>query len=166
MRSIFVQAPFGRYDLGGQAGPAWGRPVALAGGRAAYSLIRGDLTAPPDLSGHGALGQIVTDQSDISGLDKLIEDGLKDVPNELVGSFQDKKKQCQDLLDKGGVVGLAAGGKCLYDLYEEIKKAMKHPPAPKAAPPPQAPAAQPFPVVPVIMAVVGGAALVFGITKL
>jgi hypothetical protein len=169
MRSIFAQAPFGHRDLSGPSGPAWGRPVVLRGGALAYGLVRGDLTAPPDLSGRSpaALGQVFT-ADDVKGLDNLIDEGLKDVPPEALGNFQDRKKQCQDLIEKGGLVGLATGGKCLDDLYNDIRKAMKHPPAPKAPAPavPYAAPSEPFPIVPVLLAVAGGAALVFGATKL
>lgn len=159
MRTIFAAAPFGRYDMTGYGPPAYGRPVHLAGGRAAYGHIRGDLVSPPSLGEEGP---------DISALTKLIQDAMKDLPPEVLGKYQDRYKGCQNMMAKGGVVGLATGGKCLYDLYEDIKKEMKHPtPTPPPAPMPYMPPPAPgFPVLPVIAAVAGAGLVLFGVTQL
>lgn len=174
MRTMFVTAPFGRYDLGGFGPPAYGHSVPLVGGTRAYSHVRGDLMAPPDLAGSAPvpagpwLGEgRVLGQDVVGGLTTLIEDALKELPPELLGTYQDKYRQCQDMIAKGGVVGLTTGGKCLDDLYMQIQKELKHPtpPAPKPAPYAAAPPSG-FPVIPVVLVLVGGAAAVYGFTRL
>ncbi len=134
MKSMFVAMPFGRFDLGSYV--------------------------PSPIPEMGASGSA----SDLLDVSKDIESLLKEVPPEAMGAYQAEYKHCQDLLDKGGLIGLTTGGKCLYDLYEKLKNEIKNP-KPTSPIPYLAPQSS-FPVVPVVLLVVGGAALVFGLSKL
>lgn len=139
MRTLFVAVPFGRFEMGNYLPPA-------------------------------VLGQDVTAQDsdpDILNISKDIESILKEVPKEALGAYQSEYDQCRNLLRKGGLVGLATGGKCLRDLYNKIRDAMKGKgPAPVTPAPVVAPPSEGFPVVPVALAAVGGIALIYGLTKL
>jgi hypothetical protein len=116
-------------------------------------------TSPAPEAGGAALGQA---QEDITGISRGIEDILKLVPAELLGTYQAQYADCQKKLDTGGVVGLVGGGKCLYDLYQALKGIVNpslRPPAPLAAP-------KSFPVLPAAITAVGGIILVYGLTKI
>lgn len=115
--------------------------------------------APPTL-GQPSSGSA----SDILNVSKDIEVLLKQVPPEVMGAYQAEYKHCQDLLDKGGLIGLTAGGKCLYDLYNKLRDALKNPTTP--SPIPGIAAQSSFPVVPVTLLVIGGVALIYGLSKL
>lgn len=115
--------------------------------------------APAEAAGPG-LGQA---QDDITGVSRGIEDLLKLLPADVMGTYQKQYQDCQKKLDAGGLVGLVSGGKCLYDLYQALKGLAKAPGAPA---PPALPAPASFPVLPAAIVAVGGIVLVYGITKL
>lgn len=145
MRSIFDAPAFGSRGLPGYAPPALGAP----------RLAQAATSTPVTPS--------TPDQSDISGLTGGIEDLLKQLPPDVLGSYNAKYQQCQTQLETGGAVGLAAGGKCLVLLYEELKNFMKN------GPPKRVPAAAPaseFPVLPAAFGVVGLLVLIWGLSKL
>lgn len=114
--------------------------------------------APVENTGRG-LGQAA---DDITGLSRGIEDLLKLVPPNLLGTYQTQYADCQKKLDSGGLVGLVGGGRCLYDLYQALKGIVN----PSALPlvPPVAPAT--FPILPAAITAVGGIILVYGLTKI
>lgn len=143
MKSIFDASFFGSRGLPGYAPPGLGA-VRLA-----------QTTTPVSPS--------TPDQSDVSGLTSGIEDLLKQLPPDVLGSYNAKYQQCQAQLEAGGAVGLVAGGKCLNALYNELKDFMKNGP-PKR--PPAAPAASEFPVLPVAVGALGLIVLIWGLSKL
>lgn len=101
---------------------------------------------------------------DVSGLKSGIDGLLKQLPAEVLGKYDAQYKECLAKLENGGAVGLAAGVKCLRDLYNEIQAFMKNgPPKPAAAP---APAASDFPLVPVLVGGIGLIVLIWGLSKL
>jgi hypothetical protein len=140
MRSIFEAAPYGRYDLG-----RYGLP-----------------TAHPSLAVRvRKLGQ---DASDVGGLIGAIDDLLKLVPDELLGKYEAEKQRCRNLLEAGGIVGLAAGGRCLYSLFQELKDVVEGEggaaPVPARSPALPRPASSGFPILPVAIAGVAAVGLV------
>jgi hypothetical protein len=109
------------------------------------------------------LGQAaMPDQSDTAGLASGIEGFIAKLPPELLGTYNAKYQACMNQVNNGGIIGLATGAKCLYDLYKELDNLAKNGP-PKAAVLP-APAAE-FPVLPVVLGVVGLGVLVWGLTR-
>lgn len=143
MKSIFDTPVFGSRGLPGYAPPALGA-VRLAQ----------DTTTPAPAATPG--------DSDILGLKSAIEDLLKQLPPDVLGGYNAKYQQCLAKLDTGGAVGLVAGGKCLDDLYNEIKNFLKNGP-PKPAP---VPAASEFPILPVVVGGLGLIVLIWGLSKL
>lgn len=112
-----------------------------------------------------SLAQASGSAGDLLDVSKNIESLLKQVPPEALGAYQTEYKRCQDLLDKGGLVGLASGGKCLYDLYAKLKDVLKGKvPAMPGALPYIAPQSS-FPTIPVMIGVLGGVALIWGVTR-
>jgi hypothetical protein len=101
--------------------------------------------------------------SDTSALTGGIEDLLKQLPSEALGTYSAKYQACQTQLTNGGAVGLVTGGKCLADLYKEIQDFIKN--GPKKAPPPP-PAAAPDLILPIVVGVLGLGVLIWGLTKL
>lgn len=150
MKTMFMAAPFGSTGLGLYSPPAF-----LGQDQAA-------ITPPPATTpSSGSAGDLLNVSKDIESL-------LKEVPPEALGTYQTQYKQCQDMLDKGGLVGLASGGKCLYDLYEKLKDVIKNKKPATATPSPfpyLAPQSS-FPVVPVVLVVAGGIALIYGLSKM
>ncbi len=137
MKSIFSMAPFGQTGFA----PAFTAP------------------RPPISLGQG--------EGDIAGLNSGIESLLSELPPEVLGTYQTKYAACRKMIADGGAVGLVAGGKCLYDLFQELKDVIKgtgpKPPSPGPALPPQAGG---FPIVPVALAGVGGIILVYALSQL
>lgn len=143
MKTMFMAAPFGSTGLGVYAPPRLGQDQTA--------------TATPS---SGSAGDLLNVSKDIEGL-------LSQLPAETLGSYQTEYKRCQDLLSKGGLVGLASGGKCLYDLYDKLKDLVKNkPPAKAPSPVPFLAPQESFPVVPVALVVVGGIALIYGLSKM
>lgn len=101
-------------------------------------------------------------QSDITGVTGDIEDLLKQLPPDILGTYNAKYQACLAQLS-GNVISAAMGTKCLYDLYKELKDLVKNgppkPPVPIVAP-------SQFPYLPVAIGVLGLGALVYGLTKL
>lgn len=140
MKTMFVAAPFGSFGLGDYAPP---------------SFMGQDTTASSGSAG------------DLLNVSKDIESLLKQVPPDVLGTYQTEYRRCQTLLDKGGLVGLASGGKCLYDLYQKLKDAIKGKvTAPTTPLPYNIQPQSSFPVVPVALLAVGGIALVYGLSKM
>jgi hypothetical protein len=106
-----------------------------------------------------------TTPADTSALTSGIEDLLKQLPPELLGTYSTKYQQCQNQLANGGAVGLVTGAKCLSDLYTEIKDLIKNGP-PKPAPAPAPLASGIAPELAIGLGVVGILVLVWGLTKL
>src|SRR4029077_20453640 len=131
MKTMFVAAPFGSFGLGDYAPPTFIGQAATSSGSA---------------------GDLLNVSQDIESL-------LKEVPPEALGSYQTEYKRCQDLLDKGGLVGLTSGGKCLYDLYAKLKDVIKNKPTAKPLLPALTPQSN-FPVVAVAIGAFGVVALI------
>lgn len=141
MRSMFeVQA------FGGRSVPSYASPML-----GTVRLAQAEPTPEP-----------APTESDVPGLTRGIEGLLKQLPAELLGSYNAKYQQCQAQLE-GGAVGVAAGVKCLYKLYNELKDILKNGP-PKSQPP--TPAAGDFPFVPVLVGSIGLIVLIWGLSKL
>lgn len=149
MKTMFVAAPFGSTGLGLYSPPAF--------------LGQDQTITPPPATTTPSSGSA----GDLLNVSKDIESLLKQVPPEALGTYQTQYKQCQDMLDKGGLVGLASGGKCLYDLYEKLKDVIKNKkPTPTPSPFPYFAPQSSFPVVPVVLVVAGSIALIYGLTKM
>jgi len=145
MKTMFMAAPFGSTGVGLYSPPR---------------ILGQDQTAPATPSS-GSAGDLMNVSKDIEGL-------LSQLPAETLGTYQTEYKRCQDLLNKGGLVGLASGGKCLYDLYDKLKDLIKNKPATPAKPLP-IPYLAPqdsFPIIPVGLVVIGGIALIYGLSKM
>jgi len=144
MKTMFMSAPFGSTGLGLYSPPVLGQDQTAT-------------TTPPS---SGSTGDLMNVSKDIEGL-------LAQLPAETLGTYQTEYKRCQDLLNKGGLVGLASGGKCLYDLYEKLKDLVKNkPPAKAPSPIPYLAPQESFPIIPVGLVVVGGIALIYGLSKM
>jgi hypothetical protein len=141
MRSVFEKTPFGRYDMGRYAPPAFGRQVPLLG-----------QDAGADIGGV------------FEGLVKSISDLVAGLPAEALGKYKEELKRCQDIVgdDRTDFVKLGLAAECLRKLYQEIRSAKDRQ---AAAPPPQAPPSE-FPYIPVAIAGVGAIVLVIALTKL
>lgn len=137
MKSMFTMAPFGQTGFA----PAFTDP------------------RPPV-----SLGQA---QDDIAGLNTGIESILKELPPQVLGTYQARYADCQRKISTGGAVGLVTGGKCLYDLFQDLKDVVKgtgpKQPLPTPYLPPQAGG---FPVVPLALAGVGGIILIYALSNL
>lgn len=125
----------------------------------AASFDRPRAYAPPP-----SLSQASGSAGDLLDVSKDIESLLKQVPPEALGAYQTEYKRCQDLLDKGGLVGLASGGKCLYDLYAKLKDVIKGKVPAKPGALPMSPQSS-FPTIPVLIGVLGGVALIWGVSR-
>ncbi len=143
MKSMFDAPAFGSAGL-----PSLGRSLGTL--RLAQADTGPATTPPPAPS-----------DSDVSGLSSGIEGLLKQLPAEVLGNYNAKYQQCQAQLSNGGAVGLAAGAKCLAQLYSELKDFMKNGP-----PKPAAPAASEFPWGPALIGGVGLLVLIWGLNKL
>lgn len=129
------------------------------------SEFRSHQQAPGQVLGQVRLAQDATAPaaSDTSALTGGIEDLLKQLPPEVLGTYNAKYQACQTQLATGGAIGLVAGGKCLADLYKEIQNFLKNgpPKTPVAAPAPPADL-----VLPIVVGVLGIGALIWGLSKL
>lgn len=142
MRTMFEASPFSKFDLGSYAPPAH--------------------AAGPSIRAYPVLGQSA---DDVTGLSRGIEDLLKELPSELLGTYQAQYQKCLKDLDSGGAIGLVTGSKCLYDLYQTLKDLIKNKPAAKPVGVPLPAPATSFPILPVALVAVGGIALVYALTK-
>lgn len=137
MKSIFSMSPFGQTGFA----PAFTAPRPQAW------LGQGD--------------------GDIAGLNSGIESLLKELPPQVLGSYQTKYADCRRMISDGGAVGLVTGGKCLYDLFQELKDVIKGTgPKPPITTPTLPPQAGGFPVVPLALAGVGGIILIYALSQL
>lgn len=140
MNSMFKMSPFGGSEFRSYV-PALGQ-------------VLGQVRLAQDVSTPAA--------SDTSALTGGIEDLLKQLPPEVLGTYNAKYQVCQTQLANGGAVGLVAGGKCLADLYKEIQNFIKNGP-PK---PPLAPAVTSDVVLPILVGGLGLIVLIWGLTKI
>lgn len=138
MKSLFSMSPFSQANFA----PAFAPDAA--------SPMRSELGQAAD---------------DITGLSTGIEDILKQLPPSIMGTYQKQYQDCQTKLAAGGVIGLVAGGKCLYDLYQTLKNLLKANPGAGPLVPLPIPATA-FPVLPAAITAVGGIILVYALTKL
>jgi hypothetical protein len=144
MKTMFVTAPFGNTGLGVYSPPVLGQAPTTPAATPASS---------------GSTGDLMNVSRGIEGL-------LAQLPSDTLGTYQTEYKRCQDLLNKGGLVGLASGGKCLYDLYEKLKDLAKNQPAKAPSPIPYVAPQESFPIIPVGLVAVGGIALIYGLSKM
>lgn len=138
MKTLFVNAPFSRQELGWA--PPGGAPALGQSWRRreeAYSII-GDVL------------------SEVGVSEKEINDLLDKIPPSAAGPYRTKFEECKKL-------GLTTteGALCAYQLYKEIKAGV--PEAPKPVIPPSQPSS--FPIVPVAIGVVAAGALVYFLSK-
>jgi hypothetical protein len=108
------------------------------------------------------LGQDTPSESDAAGLASGIESFIKQLPPELLGTYNAKYQACQAKISSGNLIDIGIGGKCMYDLYKELRDLVKNGP-PKPAMPVVAPSG--FPYLPVAIGVVGLGVLVYAFTK-
>jgi len=143
MKTMFTVAPFGH-------------------------LAFGNFSPPPVYPALGNLGQAPSSPGDLS---QGIESMLSEVPPQALGPYQTEYQNCQNLLNKGGLVGMATGGQCLYDLYTKLQLAVKgKTPLPTATssgtPMPYTPPESGFPAMAVVLGLAGVAALIYAYTQL
>ena len=83
------------------------------------------------------LGQF--EDIDVESLSSGIIDLLGRLPEGLLGQYQARYDECQRKLGEGGVIGLYQGGRCLKELYEDVREAVdreERPPTPPGTRPP------------------------------
>lgn len=120
----------------------------------------GPVYAAPVGTGMGQ--DAMPDQSDTAGMASGIEGFIAKLPAELLGTYNAKYQACMNQVNNGGLIGLATGAKCLYDLYKELQALVKNgPPKPAIVQPP----ASAFPILPVILGVLGLGLLAFVLMK-
>lgn len=126
------------------------------------SIFRGR----PGLSGlrRHKLGD-VDDLLDVGNLTREIEDLLGRMPEDLVGKYRPEYDECRRKLDDGGVTGLYRGGRCLYDLFQEMKSAMRDRESRPISTRPPPPPSSGFPWIPVALAGVAGLGVLYFVTK-
>lgn len=146
MKSMFTMSPFS----GGQFAPAFAQP---------------QYAQPVTHRWLGQAAPATPADSDILGLNSGIESLLNQLPPESMGAYRERWNNCKKQISDGGAVGLVTGGKCLYDLFTEMKKAVTGGKPPVATP---LPPAQPtsFPIMPVAIAGIGTLMLIYGLTRL
>lgn len=153
MKSMFQASLFGGSGFGPQGlsaqGSGFGSPALGQVRLAQDATTPAATTTPPP--------------SDTSALTGGIEDLLKQLPPDVLGTYNAKYQACQTQLANGGAVGLVAGGKCLADLYKEIQDFIKN--GPKKAPV-APPAATSDVVLPIVVGILGIGALIWGLSKL
>jgi hypothetical protein len=136
MTTIFMTAPFRRFDLGNHV------RVTPAGyprlGQTARSVVT------------NILEEIGITEADISDL-------LNKIPAEAAGPY---RAQFEDCKKKG--LTTSEGAACAYALYQAIKAGT---PVTPAVPAPAAQQASTFPIIPVVLAVAATGALVYFITR-
>jgi len=133
-RSIFQASPF-RPSYGVQP-IALGRPVRIGQQPFVGNFL-------DDLTGGGDVGGI------LSEMDALI---LK-LPVDVAGNFSKKRDECV-------AKPLISQYKCLYDLFQEIKKAYEGKGTPVNTPPPPPPKSE-LPILPIAIGAVAAAALLY-----
>ena len=179
MRDLFNTNPYGRYDMGRFSAPAFARQVKM-GCELHAGTTEEDHTEEIDpktlackkcakkhrrtsgrLAGIPKLGDDLLDsaKSVFDALAGTFADLLKDVPPQAAGAYQTRLKTCQDMVGAtpttGSYVAVAA---CLRSLYDDMKSGKGLTPAPTLLP--QVPQST-FPIVPVMIAAVGGLALIY-----
>lgn len=171
MRSMFLDNPYGRYDMGRYSGPMFGRPVALNLG-CPVSMDEEDHEEVPDLSGigcakcrkkhrrtNGRMGQVMDTLTDAAksaweGTLSLYGELVKMVPAQAVGSYEQRLKQCQAMVPENPTAAqYYTATKCLQDLYKDIRDGKGAGPVGLPAPAPVS--RQEFPMVPVAVATAG-----------
>lgn len=130
MKSIFDNAPYGRYDMHRYGYPAM-HPTAGISKRMGQGVISDVLQA---------LG---ISEGDVTGL-------LNALPLEKQGAYKIALDEC-----KAKGVTTVAGAKCLYDLYQQIKDDVEGNKDNPTTTPVVAPASSSFPIIPVAIGVVG-----------
>jgi hypothetical protein len=110
--------------------------------------------APPSLA------QTPPSSTDVTGVSTDLQSAIKTAPPDLIASYTAEFTRCQNLITNGGFGGVVTGSACLYALYEKIKHPQAASPIPYLAP------QSSFPVVPAALLLVGGVALIYGLTKL
>lgn len=141
MRTIFVNAPYGRYDMGRYGFPARHPtlPIRLGQRREyAFNIVEDVLQA------------VGIDESDVTRL-------IDSLPIANQGAYRDKLAGCRAM----GYTTVP-GAKCLYDLFQELKDVLENK-RPAAAPVPVL-RPQPsggFPILPVALGGLAAAALVY-----
>ena len=109
------------------------------------------------------LGQDLSDLVDVEAISAEIIDLMGRLPENLLGQYRAKYEECQRKLGEGGVVGLYQGGRCLKNLYEDIRESLRRqesqPPPPGGTRPSEA--GFPWLVVGAVAAVGVGVAVYF-----
>jgi len=183
MRDLFNTNPYGRYDMGRFAAPAFARQVKMGcelhADYADYSeedheeeLDQKTLACKKCAKKHrrtsgrlagASMGDDLLDsaKSVFDGLLGTFADLVKNVPPQAAGVYQSRLKSCQDMVginpNTGAYIAAAA---CLRNLYEDMKSG-KGLPAPTPVMTMQQPQPSSFPIVPVAIAVVGGLAIFY-----
>lgn len=182
MRDLFNTNPYGRYDMGRFAAPAFAQSVKMgcdlhegyqeedhteeldpktlackkcAKKHRASGRLAGAVRATP------RLGDDLLDsaKSVFDGLLGTFAELVKDVPPAAAGAYQTRLKSCQDMVGANPNTGTyIAAASCLRTLYEDMKSGKGLTTAPMALPP-QQPSS--FPIIPVAIAVVGGLGLIY-----
>ena len=110
------------------------------------------------------LGQDLSELSDPSDLLDGVESLLDQIPSDdpVWGKYKSELDRCLKLLSDGGLISLYLAGKCLYDLYKDVKayvKALREQEEAKKQAPPPPPVTQPqaeFPWLYVALAAAAG----------
>ncbi len=113
-----------------------------------------DRGTPPAALG-ASLGQT---QYDIEGLIKGITEIIGKLPSNVAGQYRADLDECKAKVADGGLLGLVTGGKCLYDLFQDVKDALRREEErPVPVPIGTTPSPEPDGISPVV--ILGGAAL-------
>lgn len=182
MRDLFNTNPYGRYDMGRFAAPAFAQSVRMgcelhtgyqeedhteeidpktlackkcAKKHRASGRLAGAVRATP------RLGDDLLDsaKSVFDGLLGTFADLIKEVPPQAAGVYQGRLKTCQDMVGANPNTGTyVAAASCLRSLYEDMKSGKGLTAAPTVMP--QQPPST-FPIVPVALAAVGGIAIIY-----
>lgn len=137
MTTIFMTAPFRRFELGNHA------RLTMAG----YPrLAQGVRSLVTDI-----LKEVGVTENDINGL-------LAKIPAEAAGPY---RAQLEDCKKKG--LTTAEGAACAYALYQAIKEGK--PVTPTTLPPPVVQQPSSFPVVPVLIGLAATGGLIYYLTK-
>lgn len=91
--------------------------------------------------GNPFLGQDIGDLLDVDALSTELVDLMSRLPDNLLGQYRTRYDECQRRLSSGGVVGLYQGGRCLKNLYEDVRESLRQEgtrsPAPPGTRPPE-----------------------------
>lgn len=110
------------------------------------------------------LGQDFLEDIDVEGISSGIIDLMGRLPEGLLGQYRARYEECQRKLGEGGVIGLYQGGRCLKNLYEDVRESVRRQEeGGGAAPPVRPPQGGGFPwlIVGAVAAVGVGAAVYF-----